>query len=71
MATETKSVSESILEFLQMTKEGTYSRSDAAVLITRDAVTGIFTFSYHGVDDKEGQKVFAEAARLKGFMRSV
>ena len=71
MALETKSVADGIKEFLQMTHEGTYLKSDAAVLITRDAVTGILTFSYHGVSDKEGQKLFATAAKLKGYVRSV
>lgn len=66
-----ESVVDGIKEFLNMTREGTYTKSDAAVLITRDAVTGIYTFSYYGVSDKEGQKIFAQAAKLKGFVRSV
>jgi hypothetical protein len=62
-----KTVVEELTNIIEQMKAGTFTRSDAAVLITRDAITGILTFVYPGVDSKEGMALFAQAAKLRGF----
>jgi hypothetical protein len=63
-------VIESIEDVLRQKREGTYTESDAAVLITRDAETGTLTFSFHGCDNDEGWELFEEAARVRGLIGS-
>ncbi len=62
-----KTVIEELQDRIREMKAGTYTKSSAAVLITRDAKTGILTFSFPGVDADEGYKLFAEAAAIRGF----
>jgi hypothetical protein len=63
-------VIESIEDIIREVRAGTYTESDAAILITRDAETGTLTFSFHGVDSEEGWEMFKEAARVRGFIGS-
>lgn len=57
------SVIDSLEEILQQKRSGTYTASDAAVLITRDEETGLLTFSFHGVDSDEGWNLFWKAVQ--------
>jgi hypothetical protein len=61
---------ESIEEILEDVRNGDYSESDAAVLITRDADKGFLTFTYHGCDNDEGRELVREAARCLGYLSS-
>jgi hypothetical protein len=58
-----QTVVEGIEDILRQKREGTYTESDAAVLITRDEGTGILTFSFHGIDNDEGWNLFWEAVK--------
>jgi hypothetical protein len=48
---------------------GDYTESDAAVLITRDAKTGIITYSYPGCNFEDGNALLDEAARMRGYKK--
>jgi hypothetical protein len=50
-------------------RDGTYTESDAAVLVTRDASSGILTFSYPGCSPEDAAEVFDEAATLRGYTK--
>lgn len=66
-----KTVVQELTSIVQQMSAGTYTRSSGAVLITRDAATGILTFVYAGVDNAEGMKLFAEAAAIRGLVPEV
>ena len=65
---EGKTVVQELVSIVQQMNSGLYTKSSAAVLITRDAATGTLTFVYPGVDTKEGQELFAEAAAIRGYV---
>ena len=65
---EGKTVAQELSSIVQQMNAGLYTKSSGAVLITRAAATGILTFAYPGVDTKEGQKLFAEAAAIRGYV---
>ena len=65
---EGKTVVQELIRIVQQMNSGLYTKSNAAVLITRDAATGILTFTYPGVSPEEGQQLFAEAAAIRGFV---
>ena len=63
-----KTVIEELAIRIQQMRDGTYTKSSGAILITRDAKTSILTFSYPGLDSPEGMELFAEAALVRGFV---
>jgi hypothetical protein len=65
---EDKTVVQELIRIVQQMNSGIYTKSSAAVLITRDAATGILTFTYPGVSTEEGQQLFADAAEIRGFV---
>jgi hypothetical protein len=64
-----KTVVEELELRLSQMRDGTYTESDGAVLITRDASSGILTFSYPGLDNEDGEELLGEAARTFGYVR--
>lgn len=63
-----KTVVQELTSIVQQMNAGTFTKSSAAVLITRDAATGILTFVFPGVGTDEGWKLFEEAAAIRGFV---
>lgn len=63
-----KTVVQELADRIQQMRDGTYTKSDGAVLITRDAKTKILTFSYPGLDVAEGIKLFEDAVKIHGFV---
>jgi hypothetical protein len=60
-----------LVRILEQKANGTYTPSDGAVLITRDASSGILTFSYPGLDEQDGVRLMDEACKVRGYVREV
>jgi hypothetical protein len=56
------------LRIAQM-RDGTYTHCDGAILVTRDASSGILTFSYPALTAAEGMELFERAAQVRGFVK--
>lgn len=56
------SVVEDLENITKAMRDGSYAESEGAVLITRDARTGILTFNYPGLkDEDEGHELLKDA----------
>jgi hypothetical protein len=66
------SVTRELESVLTEMRNGTYTESDGAVLITRDAKTGILTVSYYGdINGKNGREFLADAMATLGIRATV